>query len=311
MQSLLPTFLKSSFFKPSFLKPSFLKKGPLIDENNADFIFATVAWVLQNFDHDEFFNRTRLVAPSNEFFPGRVNSVDEKAQNIFQHTLRYTGLRHWPFELKSMIERATNSACQVQPMPQAELALIKRDSFPQVPALNEQANKSAGKQTEQENKQGINEYGKPVLVIKTAQPLFVFYDPQQTLKPEDLSASFAHIIAQHVIIQSGLAPVGGQQFFAEASEVLASMMGFGVLLTNSAYTFRGGCGSCYNAMANRQPALTELDSVFTLALFCQLKGIGYKEATGDLKKHLRGSYKRAVTQIDQRLEQMESLRMLV
>jgi len=82
------------------------------------------------------------------------------------------------------------------------------------------------------------------------------------------------------------------------------------LLANSAYTFCGGCGSCYNAMANRQPALTELDSVFTLALFCRLKGIKTKAATQHLKKHLKSSYKQAVKQIDQRLEQVNDLKQL-
>ncbi len=276
------------------LLPAFLRAKPLVDQNSADFIFSTVAWVLQNFDHEEFFSRTGLVAPSNEFFPGRVSSVDEKAHNIFQHTLRYAGLRHWPFELRSMIEREVNSECQVQPAPQDELALIHRNSFPKVSMVDDGTDSGA--------------YGKEVPVIITQQPLFVFYNPQQTLKPEDLSASYAHVLAQHLIIQSKQQPPGGNQFFAEASEVLASMMGFGVLLSNSAYTFRGGCGSCYNAMANRQPALTELDSVFVLALFCRLKGIATKDAILHLKKHLRSSYKQAVKQIDQRLEQVNDLK---
>ncbi len=258
---------------------------PLIDAPSADFIFTTMAWALQNFDGDEFFKRTRLVAPSNDFFSGRVSSVDEKAQNIFQHTLRYTGLNHWPFELRSLIGRNTESECQIQPVPQPELALIHRNS-------------------------SLGEHGGEVPVIISSQPLFVFYNPQQTLKPEDLSASFAHVIAQHLMIQAEQLPPGGNQFFAEASEVLAAMMGFGVLLSNSAYTFRGGCGSCYNAMANRQPALTELDSVFVLALFCRLKGIAFKEATKYLKKHLRVSYKQALRQIDQRLEDVNNLRRL-
>ncbi len=282
MPSLLPAFISSK-----------LKAKPLVDQNSADFIFSTVAWVLQNFDHEEFFKRTRLVAPSNEFFPGRVTSVDEKAQNIFQHTLRYAGLRHWPFELRSMMELNANSECQLQPAPQEELVFIYRNSYPHSPACNED---------------GVATYGKDVPTIITQQPIFVFYNPQQTLKPEDLSASYAHVIAQHLIIQSKQLPPGGHQFFAEASEVLASMMGFGVLLSNSAYTFRGGCGSCYNAMANRQPALTELDSIFALALFCRLKGIAYKDATRHLKKHLRSSYKQAVKQIQQRLDQVNELK---
>lgn len=268
------------------LIPSFLKPKPLVDENTANFIFSTVAWVLQNFDYEEFFTRTRLIAPTNDFFPGRVSSVDEKANTIFQHTLRYSGLLHWPFELRSLVDTGLNSECQVQPSPQPELAVIHRNSFPQ----------------------GLLDSSVPVIMTK--QPLFVFYNPQQTLKPEDLSASYAHVIAQHLMIQSGQLPPGGSQFFIEASEVLASMMGFGVLLSNSAYTFRGGCGSCYNAMANRQPALTEMDNVFMLALFCRLKGIDYSSATRHLKKYLRPSYKQAVKQINKRLKQVNDLKQL-
>jgi hypothetical protein len=267
--------------------PSFIKPRPLIDESSAEFIFTTVAWVLKNFDQDEFFKRTRLIAPNNDFFPGRVSSVEEKAANIFQHTLHYTGLRHWPFELRSMIERETNSQCQIEPAAQDELALIYRNSH-------------YGEQKGGEDQE--------VPVIMTSQPLFVFFNPQQTLKPEDLSASYAHVIAQHMMIQSKQPPPGGNQCFAEASEVLASMMGFGVLLTNSAYTFRGGCGSCYNAMANRQPALTEIDNVFVLALFCHLKGIAVSDATRHLKKHLRSNYKQALKQIEQRLERVNELK---
>ena len=274
----------SSSLNNSPLVPSFLKSKPLIDENSADFIFSITAWVLQNFDHEEFFKRTRLIAPSNDFFPGRVSSVQEKAQNIFEHKLTTTGLAHWPLELKPLHERKHNSDYQLPPSRQDGLANIQRDSSSRASTAND--------------------------VGKAGQPLYVFYDPQQTLKPEDLSASYAHVMAQHMIIQSGLQPAGGQQFFSEASEILASMMGFGVLLANSAYTFRGGCGSCYNAMANRQPALTESDSVFVLALFCRLKGITDKEATRYLKKYLRGSYKRALKQIDERIGEVNGLKSL-
>ena len=289
---------------PSFLKPAFLQPKPLIDQNSADFIFSTVAWVLQNFDSEEFFNRTRLVAPSNEFFPGRVSSVDEKAQNIFTHTVSYAGLDHWPFALKSLREREASRECQVPPVPQDALALIQRNSLVKEPLAKPELDKGTG----DADKQLTDTYAVHAPVMNSNQPLFVFYNPQQTLKPEDLSASYAHVLAQHLIIQSRQQPPGGNQFFAEASEVLASMMGFGVLLANSAYTFRGGCGSCYNAMANRQPALTELDSVFVLALFCRLKGIPYKEATLHLKKYLRGSYKKALKQIDERLEEVNRLK---
>lgn len=124
------------------------------------------------------------------------------------------------------------------------------------------------------------------------------YQPQQTLKPEDLSSSFAHLLAQHMVAQSQQLPPGGRDYFIEATEVVAIFMGFGVMMVNSAYAFKGGCGSCYNASANRQASLSENEVVFALAVFCQLKNIPTRQATAHLKPHLRASFKRAVKQID-------------
>lgn len=261
---------------------SLFKSKPLVDQETADWVFETFAWALQHFDADEFFNRTQLVLPSNEFFPGRVSSVEEKADNIFQHTQRYAGLKRWPLQLLSSQQLQQDPQCQIPPAPQAALEHITRDSN----------SETAGE------------------LIPTEQPLQVFYNPQQTLKPEDMAASYAHVLAQHLVVQGRILPPGGQNLFAEASELLAGFMGFGVLLANSSYTIRGGCGSCYNAMANRQPALTEYDNVFVLALFCQLKGIDRKTATRYLKKHLHSPYKLAVKQIEAEPDKLAALQQL-
>jgi len=261
---------------------SLFNNKPLIDTHTADWVFATFGWALQHFDALEFFQRTQLIQPSNAFFPGRVSSVAEKAANIFAHSQRYAGLSHWPLQLVSTQQLARQPDCQLTPIPQPELCDISRDS------------RVSAEPTEQ----------------GSLQPLPVFYNPQQTLKPEDMAASYAHVMAQHMVIQRGVLPPGGQALFAEASELLAGFMGFGVLLANSSYTIRGGCGSCYNAMANRQPALTEYDNVFVLALFCTLKGIDRKTATRYLKKHLQGPYKLALKQIEAQPDKLAALQPL-
>jgi len=259
---------------------SLFNNKPLIDPHTADWVFATFGWALQHFDALEFFQRTQLIQPSNAFFPGRVSSVAEKAANIFTHSQHYAGLSHWPLQLVSTQQLERQPDCQLAPMPQSELQHMQRNS------------------------------AEGQLPVSNAQPLQVFYNPQQTLKPEDMAASYAHVMAQHMVIQRGVLPPGGQALFAEASELLAGFMGFGVLLANSSYTIRGGCGSCYNAMANRQPALTEYDNVFVLALFCTLKGIDRKTATRYLKKHLQGPYKRAVKQIEAEPDKLAALQPL-
>lgn len=256
------------------------KPKPLIDQSSADWIFAAFGWALTYFDKEEFFQRSCLVQPTNDFFPGRVDSVHAKAENIFQGTLKYAGLKHWPFQLQKP------ELFQDQPPQLLQLTELPRNSGEtSLPAL------LSSQAFEQASEVELN----------------LSYNPNQTLKPEDLSSSFAHILAQHMVLQSQQLPPGGKEYYAEGTEILAIFMGFGVMFANSAYTFRGGCGSCYNAQANRQATLSENDVIFSLALYCRLKDIPTADATRHLKKHLKSSYKQAVKQIDQQPEQLKKL----
>ncbi len=245
---------------------------PLIEKSSADWIFEAYEWALNHFDRDEFFNRSRLIQPTNEFFAGSVNTLHEKADNIFQHTLKYTGLNHWPFQLQRPEDYRY---------------------LPSVQLVFEQVDR--------------NSIGEHSLIVSSGEPLYVTYNPQQTLKPEDLSSSYAHLIAQYLVVQSQQFPPGGPDYFAEGTEVLAIFMGFGVMFANSAYTFRGGCGSCYNGQANRQATLSENEVIFSLALYCRLKNIPTNDATQHLKKHLKSSFKRAIRQINNQPELLERL----
>lgn len=247
------------------------KSSPLLEAQSAQWIFDCYAWAFNHFDSDEFFNRSRLIQPSNEFFPGRVDSVHAKAENIFQHSLNYSGLGHWPFKLQSPQEFQQP---QLPPQVDSDLARNSEQALP---------------------------------VVSASAELCISYNPQQTLKPEDLSSSFAHSFAQLLAIQSQQLPPGGGEYFAEATELLAIFMGFGVMFANSAYTFRGGCGSCYNAQANRQATLAEDEVIFALALYCRLKSIPSSEATRHLKKHLKSAFKKAVKQIDSEPQQLQRL----
>ena len=76
-------------------------------------------------------------------------------------------------------------------------------------------------------------------------------------------------------------------------------MGFGVIFANTAYQFKGGCGSCNNASLNRQAALTEPETVYALALFCVLKKEPIKQVKGHLKSHLRKDFVNAYKSIAQ------------
>ena len=90
--------------------------------------------------------------------------------------------------------------------------------------------------------------------------------------------------------------------------MLAVYLGFGLMFANSAFTFRGGCGSCYNPNANRDAYLSEQEATYALAIFCVLKEIPNSMVTGHLKSHLRGFFKRAVKEISQEGETLSQLR---
>ena len=80
-------------------------------------------------------------------------------------------------------------------------------------------------------------------------------------------------------------------------------MGFGVVFANTAYQFKGGCGSCNNRNLNRQPALPELETVYALALFCVVKKVDIKPIKKELKSHLYKAFRQAHKEITLHLQQ--------
>lgn len=245
-----------------------LKPPQLITQSSALWIVDCFAYAFKYLDKEEFIQRTQLIKPSNQFFPGAVASVEEKAENIFQHSLGFSGLAHWPFQLLHPSKVATIGDANIRMHRDGQL------------------------DTARNSRQVIS------CADFSQGSIFLSYNPQQTLKAEDLAASYGQLFAQHLIYQARHLPPNGAQYLQEASEVVAVFMGFGVMMANSAYTFRGGCGSCFNAASNRQANLTENEIIFALAMFCKLKKITAKEGTLHLKKHLKRPFLTASRQID-------------
>ncbi|WP_392339043.1 hypothetical protein [Moritella marina] len=256
---------------------NFFSSKPLIDDISCEWMFDTFEWALTHFDHQEFFQRSQLIQPTNDFFPGNIDSRHGMAETIFNHVVKYAGLSHWPLQLQAP------QLFNPQPPALLDLSAVQRDSS--------------------------GNHSLPALVA--LQPLAMTYNPQQASKPGDLASSYAHHLAQHMVAQSQQLPLGGAEDFNASTEIVAIFMGFGVMMANSAYTFRGGCGSCYNAQANRQATLSEDHVIFALALFCRLKGIATGDATRNLKGYLRRNFKQALKQIERepvRLQQLLALK---
>lgn len=245
---------------------------PLLDEASRQWLFDTYDWALRNFDAALFFNHTRLILPTNEYFPGQADSPAAMANLIFDQVKAYAGTRHWP---TLVVDQST---CPTISTPQIEISGALR------------------------NPDGVSDPD-----ADDAHRLLIPYNPQQINNPEGMIATFAHILAHYMGQMGQEVPPGGMEFWPQATELLAIYLGFGVMFANSAFTFRGGCGSCYNPHATREASLPELEATYALAIFAVLKGISNSTVTPHLKKHLRGFYKKAVQEIRNRNDEVERL----
>ncbi|MES9833403.1 MAG: hypothetical protein ABW139_14310 [Candidatus Thiodiazotropha sp. DIVDIV] len=239
-----------------------IKNKPLMNQASMDWLFAAFGWSLRNFNADYFHTDTRLVLPTNEDFPGVVDSTEGMAKLIFEQVKNYAGVRHWP---TSVIDQ---NQCPI---------IDQRPLLLQGPIRGGDVEGS--------------------VVNDQSQRLSIPYNPQQINNPEGMIASFAHILAYYLGQMSQEPPPGGADYWPETTELLAIFMGFGLMFANSAFTFKGGCGSCYNPSAVRQAALSEYEATYALALFAVLKEIPNATVSRHLKKHLRGFYKKAVKEI--------------
>jgi len=239
-----------------------LQKRQLLDDDSRQWLFESFAWALRNFDAEVFYNETVLVIPSNEFFPGRENSVHGMASLIFEQVKGYAGVRHWPSLLMD------HNSCMIEP-PRVEIRGALRG------ARGVEQNSSSD-----------------------ANSVLVTYNPDQVLNPEALIATYAHQLAYQLAMQAEELPPGGEQNLPHVTEVLAVFMGFGLMFSNSAFTFQtGGCGSCKRPGANRSSYLSQYDTTYALAIFSALKEIPNSRVLPHLKKSLRPFYKKALKEI--------------
>lgn len=247
--------------------------APVLEPRSSQWLFDAYAWALDNFDADYFYTETVLVLPNNTFFPGSVDSQEAMANLIFERVKNYAGISHWPTRL------VENSASSSLATPRVEIKGALR---------------SAG---------GVVDDS-----VEEAHRLPIWYNPQQISNPEGMISSFAHVISHHLGQMANQPPPGGNEYWPQVTELLGIYTGFGVMFANSAFTFRGGCGSCYNPQANRDAYLSEREATYALAIFAVLKEIPNSAISKHLKGHLRGVFKKAVKEIKAREHDLQRLR---
>lgn len=242
-----------------------LEIGDVIDADSHQWILDTFSWALSHFDVLEFKNNSQLVLPNNQFYQGSVSSVHEMALSIFKQTTQYAGMQEWPILLVTP-ERFLAGSQQIIIPPFNMVDHCRGDNTPFAKLNNEDSEKLQ------------------------KQPIMLSYRANQVNQPQDLISSIVQNLANILIVQQRSLPPGGEEYIPQAVDIIACFMGFGVIFSNTAYQFKGGCGSCNNPNANRQSALPENETLHALALFCLLKAIKPKVVKPHLKSHLRKQF---------------------
>lgn len=241
--------------------------APVLDDNSKAWILDSFDWALAYLDQDFFEQSTQLVLPTNEFYPGRVNSVEEMAKVIFDKTKEYAGLSQWP-----IVPAAPQSALPTA-IPNLGVGAKSRGQEPSFALASE---------------------------LRGTIPVRIH--PQQVNQVQDLIGYLVQTLVniyvnQMLVNQTVELPPGGEETAAQRVDLIAVFLGFGVIFSNTAYQFKGGCGSCNNASLNRQAGLPEVETLYALSVFCHHKSIKPSTVLPHLKSHLKSSYKRCVKEV--------------
>ncbi len=249
----------------------FLKPRKVLDEATVAWQFELYRWALNEFDSHLFFQKSVLVTPTNTHFPGRVESVQGMAELVFDRVRKYALLSHW--------------SCRLVPVSEFDPQAQQPVNIPRPLRIGDDS--AAGFE---------------------GAPLLIAYEPAQVRDPQALIASLAHILAHYLATMAESPPPGGADNWPHACEILAVYLGFGLMLSNSAFTVRtSGCGGCGAAAVGRDNHLSQYDLTYALALFATLKGVPDKMLLCHLKRSLRGYYKAAKRDIASRGEAVERL----
>lgn len=254
--------------------------GPrfMFDEGTTDWIFDTYAWALESFGTDVFFQHTDLVLPDDDFFPDRLDQMDDIAEGLFTAVRKHAGMEEWPCRLVAQ----------------------EKDADPRVaPGLLIQGAPGGPAGT----------FSMPGGKTPTVE---ISYNPSQLGRPEALIATFAHELAHYLVHSVKSRPPGGEELEEHATDLVAVFMGFGVFLANSAFSFRQYTDAGVQGwQAHAQGYLSESELTYCLAVFLHLKNIDRQTVESHLDRSLRKILKTATKEMKHLQQEVKKLRDIV
>jgi len=257
------------------------KNKPIVDDISKEWIFDTFAWCTAQLNNDFFNKNSDLIVSKNIFPPQNIGSAEFTTETIFANTLKYTGMTAWPIKL------------------------VAADSFTQKPMPKMLCEKGINSAHRGVNNLSINLLNNQ----KSASSIEIPFHPSQLNQPEELIAYLVHNQASILLEQHSMDSPGRIENLAKTIDLVACFMGFGIIFANTAGQHEDDCGSPLlnkNSKFKRQAALTELETVYALAIFSAIKGSDIKKVKAELKTHLFKPFHKACKEVSLYLQQTDN-----
>ena len=244
------------------LIPRLFQRAPALDPESRAWIHAIFDWA----DHEPhlaaMLRNAHLVLPTAEHFPGQADNRQAMAQLVFDRVLEHAGLADSPFRLSHP------GNLMGEPIPWDTMNTPRATQNP-APAVSS----------------GVG----------------IPYDPELVAHSQALIAHFAREIALRLLATAHQSPPALEGNEAHIAELLATRMGFGIMLANTAFQVRvNPCGACKGPAAERETALSRDDLAYALGLFCRHQGIPPGRARVHLNAPLRPALRHALRDLARR-----------
>lgn len=240
----------------------------LVDADEFAWLLACFAWLSEEFGGVERIAGTAIVLP--EAFSPSHTTGHARALEIFERVKTLAGLSDWPCDL---LPGASTRADRV----------------------------TTGHGLRHTSQPSMGSFG------YDAGRYFVRYNPALLATPQNLVATFAHLLAHYLLHTARTSPPGGSVLKKQVCDVAAIRMGFGLFLVNTAKSFEQfqdfgehGWRSQHNG------ALSENSILTALALFLRLARADANATRRELKDYLRTPLRRTLTVIDKQFPDIQT-----
>ena len=240
------------------------RKSKLLSEDDEYFQVECYRWLLTHFGGDDFYKETKLVLPTEEHFPEKVDSNESAAESTFRQFLRHAKMEDWPVEL---VEQEDDPDLHI-----GETLFVQNT------------------ETSPHGTFSINEKNE----VK------ISYNPKIVADPISMVATFAHEISHYLTAGTPTPPPGGWDNWEFATDIAATFIGFGVFQANSAFRFRQFSGNGSSGwQSSRSGYLSEAEHSYALAIFIKLKNIAPDTVYPHCEKNISFNLNKALLELEE------------